>query len=250
MNSKIRLIQWINFFATVLGLSYLIYSGRWNLLAYSFLTAFLFGFLGVNVCLHRLVSHRVFSTYIWVEIPLAFLATLATVGSTVGWSALHRYHHAHSDDDLDPHSPHTQSAWRAWWGFWPRVVIPRRYAVDLLKSPLHRFFHKNYFKIIMAYIGILALIDPLWVILFYCMPATYCLHGTSAVSVLGHVIGYRNFETTDHSRNSWILWIVSFGEGWHNNHHRFPQRISQKHKWWEIDPAGFLIKNILQRKRA
>ena len=104
-----------------------------------------------------------------------------------------------------------------------------------------------YFKVIFAYIILLALINPWLVIWCYCLPACGSYLAISAVTVIGHVHGYTNHKIADTSKNSWITSVLSLGEGWHNNHHAVPGNYRQGEKWWELDPSAWIIKNIISR---
>jgi len=200
-----------------------------------------FGIIGANAGYHRYFSHRSYDTYRPIVIFMAVIGTLASLGSIISWSAIHRYHHAYADTDKDPHSPMYIGWFRAYTYDWKRTDISRKYIKDVVRDPLVVFLHKHYFKIIFLYIGILALINP-WLIIFaYALPAAGCLNGVSAVTVISHLHGYATHETGDTAKNSWIASVLSLGEGWHNNHHARAYNWKQGEQWWEIDPPAWFI---------
>lgn len=214
---------------------------------------------GVGICLgfHRYLTHSSFQTYKPVRWFLALIGGLAGEGSAIDWIANHRKHHAHSDQVGDPHSPHDGG----WWShiFWLAWQYPSaehrqhilRWAPDLARDPamvfLGRMFLPSHFMLalILGAIG-------------YAMGGTYMaasmivwgmfvrlcfvLHVTWFVNSASHMWGYRNYTTTDDSRNNWWVAILSFGEGWHNNHHAFPRMAAHGHRWWEVDLTFMTIR--------
>ena len=70
----------------------------------------------------------------------------------------------------------------------------------------------------------------------------FVLHSTWFVNSASHMWGYRNYKTTDDSRNNWWVALITYGEGWHNNHHAYPRMALHGHKWWEIDPTWAAIR--------
>jgi stearoyl-CoA desaturase (delta-9 desaturase) len=234
MNLKIRLLQLFNNSIALFGLWYVISTGNYYWLLVTFVSYFIIGVISVVVTLHRMLSHRSFKTYKWLENILIFLTVFSTVGPTIAWVGLHRYHHVTSDTDKDPHSPHN-GVFKAWTGYkWKVDNIPLSLTRDLFRQPLHRFIFNNYFKIIIIAVVLLAIINPLLPVFIYFLPATMTLHGTSIVNILGHLHGYRTYNTRDKSTNSWIANLVSFGDGWHNNHHNCPANYRAgelPHEW-------------------
>lgn len=243
-NNKIKTLQIINLILSVIGIIYI--SIHFNM--FYFLTAIIsfliFGIIGANAGYHRYFSHSSFSTNIVIENIMALIGTLATLGSIVSWVAVHRYHHLHADTVNDPHSPRHIGWYRAYTYDWNRVDISKKFIRDVIKKPFVVFLHKNYFKVIFLYILILFLINPWLVVFAYCIPATGCLNGVAAVTVIGHIHGYATYETRDTAKNSWIANIMSIGEGWHNNHHAHPYNWKTGEEWYQIDPPSWFIRLI------
>lgn len=241
MNLKIRLLQLFNHVIALVGIVYVISASEYKWLLVSLASYMVIGVISVVVTLHRMLSHRSFKTYTWLENILIFLTIYSTLGPTIAWVGLHRYHHATSDTDKDSHSPHNGIV-SAWTGYgWHVENIPLSYTKDLFRSQYHRWIYNNYFKVIFITVFVIVMINPLLAVFIYFIPATLTLHGTSIVNVLGHMHGYRNYETSDKSTNSWIANLVSFGDGWHNNHHAHPSNYRTGKKWWEWDLCATLI---------
>ena len=145
LNFKIRTLQIVNHSLMIFGVVYVAYQGQWIWFGIG-LASFLFvGIFGANIALHRFFGHRSFETSRRKEVVLAYLSILPTMGTTIGWVGLHRFHHGHSDVDEDPHSPHKVGNFNAWVGFWKNVKINPRLVSDLIRDPVHKFIHKNYF---------------------------------------------------------------------------------------------------------
>ena len=215
------------------------------------------GSLGICLGYHRLLTHTGMKTYNWVRYFFAAIGTLAGEGSALDWVADHRKHHAHSDQDGDPHSPNDGSIWShiGWLAYHThngdRKAYLQRWAPDLYKErgmrildvlflPLHILsgiilFSVGYY-IDGASFGASLLVWGLFVRL------VLVLHATWMVNSASHMFGYKNYETTDDSRNNWVVAIVAYGEGWHNNHHAYPRMAKHGHKWWEFDITWQAIK--------
>lgn len=243
-NYQIKLLQLFNATLSCIGIAYLMIHPSVYYASIAIFSFLLFGIVGANAGFHRYFSHRSYKTSRPMEIILAIVGTLATLGSIISWVAVHRYHHQHADTELDPHSPRHIGWFKAYTYDWKRADITRKYIADVIKDPIVVFLHKHYFKVIFLYVIILAMIDPLLIIFAYALPATGCLNGVASVTVIGHIHGYETHQTNDTAKNSWIANILSLGEGWHNNHHARPGSWKQGEKWWEIDPPGLFIRLI------
>ena len=228
----------------------------WKALGLFVLLAWVTGSLGVCMGYHRYLTHGSFRTYRPIRWLLAFLGQLSGEGSAMVWVANHRQHHQFSDKEGDPHTPRDG----VWWAhmLWFMPAVPRqkldahlrRYAPDLYKEPMMRLLHVMFLPthivlgvLLLAvgwlgwdwYTGMSFLIWGLFVRL------VYVFHVTWLVNSATHMWGYRNYETSDNSRNLWWVGLMAFGEGWHNNHHAFQRMAKQGHKWWEIDPTYWAI---------
>jgi len=228
----------------------------WTGLVLAAVLGWLSGGLGVCLGYHRLLTHRSFHTYAWVRRLAAWLGAMSGEGPPVTWVANHRRHHQFSDQEGDPHSPRDG----AWWAhvFWlfPRHRDPEwsamlaRYAPDLLKDPFMRFLDTTFLLWHIAVGAILLAtgwffwdLDTGISLVVYGMfvRLVYVLHVTWLVNSASHIWGYRNYPTTDNSRNLWWVALLAYGEGWHNNHHAHQTSARHGHRWWEIDMTYMVI---------
>ena len=255
LNIKVRLLQLFCHIMSVIGIVYIIQSQEYYWILVSLISWFVLGHVCTIITLHRLLTHRSFETYVWLETTLSFLSTYSTVGPSISWVALHRMHHANADKVYDPHSPYVSGklnlyqAFKVFIGYdWHIPNIPIKFVKDLMRNRVHKFIFEHYFKIIFGTLFVLFLINPLLILFMYCIPVTLLVIAIGAVNVLGHGHGYRNYDTNDHSTNSWIVNLITLGEGWHNNHHNKPTNYYIGDKWYEWDLIGRMINLIKVNK--
>ena len=218
---------------------------------------------GIGICLgyHRLLTHGSFCTYVPVRWIFALIGGLAGEGSAIEWVANHRKHHAHSDSEGDPHTPLDGSWWsHVFWIVWtsPPASLERhiqRWAPDIASDPgmvyLGRLFiplHLLFGVLVFAagyWIGgvVLAVSFLVWAVF---LRLVLVMHSTWFVNSASHIWGYRNYVTNDNSRNLWWVALLTYGEGWHNNHHAYPRMAKHGHRWWEIDTTFWVIR-LMQR---
>ena len=243
-NIIVRSLQIINHLLFFVGLYYCFISNAWSWLGISVITYWCIGVLGVNVGYHRLISHRSFETQKIIEYFLAIIGCVTTIGSPLAWSALHRHHHGHTETEKDVHSPYQLGWFKAWFGFWNIPKISPKLTKDMRNNKFYKFTHKYYLYIILSYVLLLALINPILVIFVYSIPTVLVLHSTSAIIVIAHIHGYKNHKLNNESRNSWIASLITLGEGWHNNHHANSKAWNNQERWWEFDPNAWIIRAI------
>ena len=208
------------------------------------------GSIGVCMGYHRYLTHGSFATYKPIRWFLALVGGLSGEGPAITWVANHRQHHLYSDQDGDPHSPHDGKWWSHMFWFAPEFgkrhyrENAERYAPDLMKDPVMRFLVGFFLPSHILMAGVLFAIGYFgwdaytgWSMVVWGMfvRLLYVLHVTWFVNSASHIWGYRNYETTDDSRNLWWVGLLAFGEGWHNNHHAYQRMARQGHRWWEID---------------
>jgi fatty-acid desaturase len=244
-NQLVRSLQVVNHLLAVVGIAYVLVTAQWFWFLVALLTYWAIGVLGINVGMHRLLSHRSFKTHLGIERFLSVIGVLTTVGSPLAWVAIHRQHHRAAETPQDPHSPYQIGNWRAWFGIWPKIKLDTKLVRDLRQDRFQRALHRNYHWIIAAYALALFAAGGLPAVIFgYCIPASLCLHSSSAIIVIAHRHGYRTHECRDESRNSWIANLITLGEGWHNNHHARPWAWSNWERWWEWDVPAMVIWTI------
>lgn len=224
----------------------------WPALISAVILYWIAGSLGIGMGFHRLLTHRGYRVPRIVEYFLVTCGTLALEGGPIQWVTTHRIHHAHTDKEGDPHTPR-DGGWWAHIGWIVRGTAQHhdqatyeRYAPDLTRDRYYVWLNKNYYLPSFALlIGLLAFGGwglMLWGIF---LRATLGLHATWLVNSATHLWGRRRFLTLEDSRNSWWVALLTFGEGWHNNHHAFPTSARHGLRWYEVDVNWWGIR-ILQ----
>jgi stearoyl-CoA desaturase (delta-9 desaturase) len=180
--------------------------------------------LGVAVVLHRYVSHKAFEARRGLKPILLWISCLSLQGSPLGWAAIHRgSHHRYTDTEKDAHTPIKGwwYSWHMWLRDWDQYFNPK-YVIDLVRDPMYMWFAKHYNSVILGtYIIVLVLFGWQVLLFGFMIPAALSLYMESNINVFCHTpgMGYRNFDTKDNSQNVPLLAWVTWGQGWHNNHH-------------------------------
>lgn len=205
--------------------------------------------IGVSLCFHRSLTHRGLRLVKPLEYLTAFFGTLAFQGGPITWVATHRAHHAATDREGDPHGADRGFFWsHCEWLLLKNAAIPtgearRRLAPDLTADPFYRFLDRNNVQLQIA-LGVLlfALGGWPWLVWGTFVRLVLMYHTTWLVNSAAHMFGYRSYRTADLSRNNWWVALLSWGEGWHNNHHAF--QFSARHglRWFEFDGVWLLIR--------
>jgi len=208
----------------------------------AFLLYIVAGSLGIGMAYHRLLTHRGFKTYKWVEYFLTFCGTLALEGGPIFWVATHRIHHQKSDREGDPHTPREGTWWaHMGWiltgqGLHHDASVLARYAPDLCKDRFHVWLSNwHWLSNVVVGFALLAFGGVPYVLWGIFFRTTFGLHCTWLVNSATHLWGSRRFETRDDSTNNWWVALLSFGEGWHNNHHAHPTSARHGLMWYEFD---------------
>ena len=212
--------------------------------------------IGVTLGFHRLLAHRSFRVVPWLEPIIATCGTLSCQHGPIDWAGLHRHHHLHSDDPSDHHNNHLG----LWWSHfgWMLKEVPakaqvKRLTPDLQANPYYRWLNRHFLllqlplAVVLWWLGEstgaggLALV--LWGIPLRLMVVYHC---TWMVNSATHRWGYVSHESNDQSKNNWWVALLTFGEGWHNNHHAYQSSARMGFRWWEIDLTWLHIK-VLER---
>lgn len=204
--------------------------------------------LGITIGFHRMLVHKGFKTFQPIRAILLTLACIALEGPPSTWASIHTKHHAFSDQPEDPHSPkfkgffHAHIGWMFTLRFHEIDEIKNRYGKRFTNDSLVRFFDRTFliWPILMAIIlyffaGWPGVLWGGWIRMFTFLQSTYCVNSVC------HMFGSRDYETSDTSRNNAIVAILTLGEGWHNNHHAFPQSVDHGLKWWQLDISKYVI---------
>jgi stearoyl-CoA desaturase (delta-9 desaturase) len=217
--------------------------------------------VGVTVGFHRLLTHRAFATYPWLEHTFAVMGSLSVQGSVMDWVADHRKHHAHTDVEGDPHSPHVghgsglAGLWHAHTGWLLETQGQadwRKYARDLYDDPTMRAIGRRFPLI--AFLSLAAPTLAGWALHDFTLSGALqglvwgglvriflVHHVTWSVNSICHFFGTRRFQIDDRSTNVAWLSVLSLGESWHHNHHAFPRSATHGLRRWEVDPSAWII---------
>ena len=180
---------------------------------------FLNGCIGMTMTYHRLLSHKSWVAPKWFYYLGTLLATIGMTGSAISWVAIHRKHHRFSDTEKDPHSPSFKGFVYCQW-FSMFIAVDLKYVIDLLQDKFMCFQHKYYFLIIFLYASILYMIDPFAIVYAWLVPACILWNAGSSIVTLGHMWGSNPANLQSKAKNNWVLALLVWGEGWHNNHHK------------------------------
>ena len=246
----------------------------WVGVASVFMGLYVFGTLGINLCYHRLLTHQGLAAPRWLEHALALLGLCTLQDTPACWVAMHRLHHKHSDERPDPHSPLVNFLWGhcGWLMFTNRDFTNlnhyHRYARDVLQDPFYMKLERGgrWLRVYLASIlifwfagmaiggiaeGTLAAalqMGASLVVWGVFVRTVVTWHITWSVNSITHIWGYRNYETSDNSRNNILVGIWSNGEGWHNNHHADQRSAAHGHTRWELDVTWLTIR-VLEKLR-
>ena len=203
--------------------------------------------LGISMGYHRLHTHRSYQVPLALEYFFAVCGALTLEGGPIFWVAAHRIHHRNSDRAGDPHSPRDG----AWWAHMGWIIFGDpdnaqallKYTPDLAKHRFYLWLEKFHWVPILVLAILLAAIGGLPMVLWgVCLRVVVGLHGTWLVNSATHMWGTRRFATRDDSRNNLLIALVTFGEGWHNNHHAHPTSARHGLAWYEFDPSWIQIR--------
>lgn len=193
---------------------------------------------------HRYFAHRSYRLSRWAQLAMAFGGTTALQKGPLWWAAHHRDHHRWSDTDQDVHSPIRGF----WWSHVGWILCDRFSATDesrikdFAKYPELRWLDRN------DWVGPTSLAVASYLIagwaglaIGFGASTIAVWHGTFLVNSMAHVVGRRRYVTSDTSRNSWVIALLTNGEGWHNNHHHYQASARQGFRWWEWDPSYYVL---------
>ena len=208
---------------------------------------------------HRYFSHKAFKTSRPVQFVFALIGTASVQRGPLWWASHHRNHHRHSDTEADVHSPVTQSFFVSHMGWFLTKAgfrTDRSVITDLVKFPELRLLDRYDVLVPIALATTLFVLGG-WLhehrpeygtsaaqllIWGFFVSTVVLFHATVTINSLAHRWGTRRYRTRDHSRNNWLLAIITFGEGWHNNHHHFPGAARNGFFWWEYDLTWYVLK--------
>lgn len=235
------------FFLVHLGAVAVLFFAEWSWHAWGIvLASYVLRMFGVTGGYHRYFSHRTYKTSRVFQFVLALVAMSSTQKGVLWWAAHHRHHHRFSDEDNDVHSMKKRGFWWSHVGWilstrWDHTDMSK--IKDLSKYPELRWLNRFHLVPTLVYlVALYALWGMQGLLWGYVVSTVLVWHGTFTINSLSHWLGKRVYATTDESRNSWVLAIVTMGEGWHNNHHHFQASTRQGFRAYEIDVTYMILK--------
>jgi stearoyl-CoA desaturase (delta-9 desaturase) len=255
-STTLKQINWVTTFFILLfhgGAVAALFMFNWQALAALVVLYYISGCFGIGVGYHRLLTHRGFRVPKWLEYALAVCGTLALQGGPIFWVALHRIHHARSDREGDPHSPRegffwSHMGWVLYGDTWNDLTERKNrfhYAPDLAKQPFYVWLTQFHY-VPQIVVALILLAWGGWPMVFWgiFLRTTLTWHATWFVNSATHIWGYQRFKSNDNSRNLWWVALLSFGEGWHNNHHAHAASARHGLTWYEFDTNWIVIRTL------
>ncbi len=221
----------------------------WKALVICLFLWWLTGGVGITLGYHRYFTHRSFATPKPVEYLLAIIGCMAGESGPIGWVAAHRYHHTYSDTDQDPHSPLRGFFWaHMGWLFGREKFLQddescKKFTPDMSKDRFLVWIDKWHILPTFVLAAVLYAMGG-WAFIVWgiFLRSVLVYHSTWLVNSAAHVWGYQSYKwSNDASRNNWWVALLTFGEGWHNNHHAFQRSARHGMAWWELDLTYRLI---------
>jgi fatty-acid desaturase len=230
----------------------------WQAMIVTLLLHWLIGSIGICLGYHRMLSHRSFYVPQWLEYIITTIGALAMQGGPIFWVGGHRQHHGFTEDvHKDPYS----AARGFWWShmMWILRAKPehfqfnnyKKYAPDIAGDRYYTFLDKYFLSLqiplalLLYWIGSLQGLGMSFLIYGVFVRAVFLWHSTWLINSACHKWGYRNFaDSEDHSTNLWWAALLTYGEGWHNNHHAYPKSAKSGLYWWEFDPTWLVISGL------
>lgn len=209
---------------------------------------YLVGRIGINLSYHRQLSHRSFRSPKWLEYALAYCGVTAAQWGPAEWVSNLRHHHRHCDTPLDIHSPREGFWWaHMGWLFHHNInmerVGDRSNAMDMYNDPFYRHLERRYPLHICGQLALLYALGGFPGLVWGgALRIVISHHITFIVNSAGHKWGNQTYKTGDTSCNSWLLGILSAGDGWHNNHHAFEWSARHGLEWWQFDMIWQMIR--------
>lgn len=208
---------------------------------------FLYGCLGIVVTYHRQLTHKSYQTSPILNKIFSVFGCLGGTGSPLAWVAIHINHHIKSDKPNDPHSPVHKGIKIFALNYEHEVDKDTKWRMrGLVTNRFHQFLHRYYFAILALWSIFLFLLGGAYLVIFlHWLPAFITILMSNVVNYIGHkpnwLGAYRRYNLNDQSTNNWLWAIPTWGESFHNNHHRYPKNSSSGQKWWEVDLSGLVI---------
>ncbi|KAJ0938388.1 putative fatty acid desaturase domain, acyl-CoA desaturase [Helianthus annuus] len=220
----------------------------WGAFWASFTTYVLCGIFGITLSYHRNLAHHSLKLPKWLEYTFAYFGVLALQRDPIYWVSMHRYHHQYVDSEKDPHSPifgfwFSHMGWLFDSGYILEKYQERKNVEDLKSQAFYRFIHRTYLLHPFALISLVYFFGGFTYLVWAVgVGITWGYHVTFLVNSACHIWGNQAWNTNDLSKNNWLVALITFGEGWHNNHHAFEYSARHGLEWWQIDFCWYMIR--------
>ena len=205
---------------------------------------------------HRYFAHKTFKTSRLMQFIFAFIGSTAAQRGPIWWASHHRRHHLNSDRHNDHHSPHTHHfLWShmGWFLAKKNFLTDRKVVRDLTKFKelvlIDRFDWLPPVLLLLSlfvigeYSSLTSGVSGLNMVIWgFCVSTILVYHCTFAVNSIAHLWGTQRYNTKEESKNNFFVALLTFGEGWHNNHHHYPGSIRQGFYWWEVDLTYYALR--------
>jgi stearoyl-CoA desaturase (delta-9 desaturase) len=205
---------------------------------------------------HRYFAHKTFKTSRLMQFIFAFIGSTAAQRGPIWWASHHRRHHLNSDRHNDHHSPHTHHfLWShmGWFLAKKNFLTDRKVVRDLIKFKelvlIDRFDWLPPVLLLLSlfvigeYLSLTSGVSGLNMVIWgFCVSTILVYHCTFAVNSIAHLWGTQRYNTKEESKNNFFVALLTFGEGWHNNHHHYPGSIRQGFYWWEVDLTYYALR--------
>jgi len=205
---------------------------------------------------HRYFAHKTFKTSRLMQFIFAFIGSTAAQRGPIWWASHHRRHHLNSDRHNDHHSPHTHHfLWShmGWFLAKKNFLTDRKVVRDLTKFKelvlIDRFDWLPPVLLLISlfvigeYSSLTSGVSGLNMVIWgFCVSTILVYHCTFAVNSIAHLWGTQRYNTKEESKNNFFVALITFGEGWHNNHHHYPGSIRQGFYWWEVDLTYYALR--------
>ncbi len=238
--------------ATIIGLPVYVYFYDFSWVDWTmFVVLYMITGLGITVGYHRLITHRSFKCPNWVKAAFLIAGGMALENSALRWAGDHIRHHARCDQKEDPYNA-TLGFWHSHcgWIFWKDPNRDPKYATRLLQDPLIMWQNQHYLPIVLSGLAlpfVVGLVYNGWIggigcfLLAGLARAFFVLNSTFFINSICHIWGDQPHGTSDSSRDSWWISLVTFGEGYHNYHHMYQSDYRNGVRWYNFDPSKWLI---------
>ncbi|MFS7911464.1 putative fatty acid desaturase domain, acyl-CoA desaturase [Helianthus anomalus] len=198
------------------------------------------GTFGITLSYHRNLAHHSVMLPKWLEYTFAYLGVLAFQRDPIVWVSIHRYHHQYVDSEKDPHSPvfgfwFSHMGWLFDKGYILEKYQEHKNVDDLKKQAFYRFINRTYTLHLLVFTALPSF-------MFLGVSTTLVYQCTFLVNSVCHRWGNQAWNSGDLSKNNWWVALISFGEGWHNNHHAFKYSARYGLEWWQIDVGWYTIR--------